>query len=193
MYPMRCLTDTESEAWFAAAGIKIGKYRHISFPQGALKRRCLFLPNLELGISDLGRLCTQLVDWLPNGCERMLWLTNWATYQPDPTILFESLRRACDENRHIIDAPGHLFESSPYDRQDYDTRTKRDHAENTLIWAFLLLIIACQLGGYLVAPNGDCIELDDTSLSISSTDDTKIREAYELAARFDLKFHEQAA
>jgi hypothetical protein len=123
----------------------------------------------------------------------MLWFTNWATYQPDPTILFEAIRRGCNENRHIIDAPGHLFESSPYDRQDYDTRTKLDYEENTLMWGFLHLIIACQLGGYLVAPNGDCIEVDDTSLAISSEDSAKIAEARELVGGFNLKFHEQAA
>lgn len=190
---MRCLTYSESETWFAAIGIKIAKYRYISFSQREAKRRCLFLPNLELGISHLGRLCTELVEWLPNGCERMLWLTNWATYQPDPTILFEMIRRGCNENRHIIDAPGHLFESSAYDREDYDSRTKQDHDENTLMWGFLLLMIACQLGGYLVAPNGDCIEVDDTSIAISSTEDSKIAEAHELAARFNLKFREQDA
>lgn len=190
---MRCLTYSESEAWFAAIGIKIVEYRYTSFSQREAKRRCLFLPNLELDISSLGRLCTELVDWLPNGCERMLWLTNWATYQPDPTILFETIRRGRNEDRHIIDAPGHLFESSAYDRGDYDTRTKQDHEENALVWGFLLLIIACQLGGYLVTPNGDCIEVDDTSIALSSADDVKIAEAYQLAAGLNLKFREQPA
>jgi hypothetical protein len=187
---MRCLTSTESEAWFTDIGVEIDRYGYISFSRRATKRRCIFLPNVVLDASNLGRLSTELVDWLPNGCERMLWLTNWSTYQPDPTILFETIRRGRNENRHIIDAPGHLFESSAYDRDDYDTRTKQDHEENTLMWGFLLLIIALQLGGYLIAPNGDCIEVDDTSIAISSTDDAKIRDAYALANRFGLEFRE---
>lgn len=190
---MRCLTYAESERWFAAIGVKIIKYGYISFSRRPVNRRCMFVPNLALGASDLGRLATELVDWLPNGCERMLWLTNWSTFQPDPTFLFETIRRGCNENRHIVDAPGHLFESSAYDRRDYDTRTRRDHEENTLIWGFLFLMTACQLGGYLVAPNGDCIEVDDTSLAMSSTDDAKIVAARDLMNRFNLKFREQAA
>ncbi len=190
---MECITYNESEAWFAAIGVKIVKHRYISFSQRAVKRRCIFVSNLEIEASNLGHLCTQLIDWLPNGCKRMLWLRDWATYRPDPTLLFETIRRGCGENRHIIDAPGHLFEASAYDRRDYDTRTVQDHEANTLMWGFLFLMIACQLGGYLVAPNEDCIEVDDTSIAISSEDVAKIAEARTLAGRFNLKFHEQAA
>src|SRR6266481_9062935 len=136
---MKCLTYAESEAWFADFGVEIVRYCHLSFSGWAAKRRCIFVPNIVLDASSLGRPSAELVDWLPNGCERMLWPTNWSTYQPNPTILFETIRRGCNESRHIIDAPGHLFQSSAYDRKDYETRTKQDHEENNLLWGFLLL------------------------------------------------------
>src|SRR6266436_7441253 len=177
---MKCLTYSESQAWFAAIGVKIVNYRNISFPQSATKRRCIFLPNLELDASRVTSLSTQLVDWLPNACERMLWLKNWETYPPDQTMLFEAVRRGCQESRHIIDAPGHLFQSSQYDRKDYDTRTAQDHEENAVMWGLLLLMIMLNWDGYLVAPNGDCIEIGDMSIAISSSDDAKITEAHEI-------------
>ncbi len=151
----------------------------------------MFLPSLELDVLRVASLATQLVDWLPNACERMLWLGSWETYPPDQTILFETVRRGCGESRHIIDAPGHLFQSSAYDRNDYETRTAEDHKENALMWGLLLLMITLDWDGYLVTPNGDCVSLGDTSIAIFSEDDAKIDEAYKIAARFNLKFHEQ--
>jgi len=150
------------------------------------------VPNLELDISALGGFSISLVDWLSNGRERMLWLTKWADYQqPNSAILFETMRRGCNENRQIIDAPGHLFEYSANYSDNYETRTKKDHEENSLMWGFLLFMIPLQLGGFLVAPNGDCIEVDDTSIAISSVDEAKITQVRTLAGRFSLKFHEQ--
>ena len=35
--------------------------------------------------------------------------TDWALYQPDEMALVASIRRGHDEERHLIDAPGHLF------------------------------------------------------------------------------------
>src|SRR5260370_8162590 len=150
---MECITYNESEAWFAAMGVKIVKHRYISFSQRAVKRRCIFVSNLEIEASNLGHLCTQLIDWLPNGCKRMLWLRDWATYRPDPTLLFETIRRGCGENRHIIDAPGHLFEASAYDRRGYGNRAAHDHEANNLWCGVLFCIIAFHLLDYPTAPN----------------------------------------
>jgi hypothetical protein len=190
LFSMRCLTYSESEGWFAAIGAEITKYRYISFQHGAGRPR-LLLPALKLDVMGASSLATHLVDWLPSACERMLWLSNWETYPPDQTILFETVRRGCGETRHIIDAPGHLFQSSAYDRNDYDTRTPQDHEENGLLWGLLLLMITFNWDGYLVTPNGDCISLADTSIAIFSDDDAKIDEAYKIADVFNLKFQEQ--
>ena len=185
---MRCLTYAESEAWFASLGAKIIENDEVSFPQRAGNRRRMFLPNLVIDASKLMSLAINLVDWLPNGCERMLWLKNWETYPPGRMILFEAVRRGCQENRRLIDAPGHLFQSCPYDRDDYDSRTAHDHEENAIMWGLFLLMIVLNWDGYLVAPNGDCIELYDNAIVTSSTDDAKIRDANALANRFNLKF-----
>jgi hypothetical protein len=190
---MRCLTDSESQRWFAAMDVKTGAHRRILFPQPAPKRMCVFVSSLQIEASDVTRFCTELVDWLPNGCERILWLRNWETYPPDQTFLFEAVRRGCKEGRRLIEAPGHLFESSKYDRRDYDTRTGRDHEENALMWGLLLLMIVLNWDGYLVAPTGECIELDDNSLAISSENEAKLAEAHALVERFKLKFKERAA
>lgn len=165
--------------------------RSISFSRRGGKVRRIFLPHLEIDASKLVYLSTQLVDWLPNDCERMLWLRNWHTYPPDQVILFETVRRGCEETRSIIDAPGHLFQSSAYDRQDYESRTNYDHKENATMWGLLLLMILLNWDGYLFAANRDYVELFDNALAISGTDDTTIKAAYVLADRFKLQFREQ--
>jgi hypothetical protein len=121
----------------------------------------------------------------------MLWLSNWETYPSNQIIFFETVRRGCKEDRHIIDAPGHLFESSAYDINDYESRTPDDEQENAVMSGLLLLMICFTWDGYLITPNQDCIILDDNCLTFCSWDDSKIEEAYELAAIFKLTFREQ--
>ena len=61
------------------------------------------------------------------------------------------------------------------------------------MWGLLLLMIVLNWNGYLVTPSTDCIALGDNSLAISSMDDAKIAEAYDITDRFNLKFREQSA
>src|SRR5258708_5175519 len=119
---MKCLTYPESEAWFASFGVKKVEHRHLSFPQSERKERRVFTADFQIDAPRLTFFSLRIVDWLANGCHRMLWLRNWETYPANQTIFFERVRLGCNESRHIIEAPGHLFESSAYDTQDYDSK-----------------------------------------------------------------------
>src|SRR5260370_27035278 len=149
--PMKCLTYAESEAWFASFGVKIIENRHLSFPVRARKERRMLITDFQIDAPRLIYFLDQLVDWLPNGRERMLWLTSWETYPVNQTIFFERVRRGCNENRHIIETPGHLFESSTHDREDYDNRTAYEHEENAIMAGLLLLVVCFNLVAGLVA------------------------------------------
>jgi len=119
----------------------------------------------------------------------MLWLSNWENHRS--IIFFETVRHAYKEYRHIIEAPGHLFESSAWDRMDYESRTPDDEREDAILSGLFLLAICFNWNADLITPNRDYITLYDNSIMFGSLDDSRIEEAYTLTRKWDLKFQEQ--
>ncbi len=188
---MKCLTYAEAEAWFASFGVRISEHYSLSLPPRVSTERRIFIPNLQIDSTRLAFFSVQVVDWLANGCQRMLWLSNWETYTSNQAIFFERVRLGCNENRHLIEAPGHLFESSSYDRGDYDSRTAIDHQENAILSGLFLLMVSFNWDGYLVAQNQcDYVMLRDRGVMFFSPHDSKIDEAIALSKRFGQKFRE---
>ena len=188
---MKCLTYAESDAWFASFGVKIVENRSLSFPVRARKERRMFITDFQINATRLIYFSDQLVDWLPNGRERMLWLRSWETYPVNQTIFFERVRRGSNENRHIIEAPGHLFESSTHDREDYDNRTAYEHEENAIIAGLLILVVCFNWDAYLVAQGReDYVRIQDNGIMLCSPNDSKIEEASAIARKFNQKFRE---
>ena len=129
---------------------------------------------------------SSIVDWLPNGCSRMLWLYKWLTYPPDQIVVFENLRRGCGESRHIIDAPGHLFESSKY--RNYESKTDCDIQEDSVLAAMALLMVSFDWEGYIITDRSDAhILIGDEYLEFFSLDHDKIQQIEKIANSYDLK------
>jgi hypothetical protein len=188
---MKCLTYAESEAWFASFGVKIIESRHLSFPLRARKERRILITDFQIDAPRLIYFSDELVDWLPGGCKRMLWLSNWETYPVNQTIFFEKVRRGSNEERHIIEAPGHLFESSTHDRRDYESRTANEHEENAIMAGLVLLVVCFNWDGYLVVQDqDDYVMIRDNGIMFCSPNDSKIEEACALANQFGKKFRE---
>jgi hypothetical protein len=183
---MKCLTYVESEEWLAASAVKITEHRQLAFPTEKRKARRTLIVSLPKEPLRIGLFSDQLMDWLPNGCGRMLWLSTWRTYPPNQPILFKTVRRGCGESRHIIDAPGHLFELSAYN--GYENRTPRDVQENAILAGFVLLMICFDWEGYIVTQNhDDYILLGDAYIEFFSTSGEKVKEASSLAEKFHLE------
>lgn len=188
---MKCLTYAESDAWFGSFSVKIIENRSLSFPVRARKERRMLITDFQIDAPRLIYFLDQLVDWLPNGRERMLWLRSWETYPVNQTIFFERVRRGCNENRHIIEAPGHLFESSTHDRKDYDNRTAHEHEENAIIAGLLMLVVCFNWDAYLVAQGReDYVRIQDNGIMLCSPNDSKIEEASAMARKFNQKSRE---
>ncbi len=184
---MKCLTYAECEAWLGSFGVAIAKNRQLLFLSDIKRQYSAFIENVSLEPHRLDAFSRRVIDWMPNGCHRLLWLSNWETYPANQTFVFEMLRSGTKETRHIIDAPGQLFTSSAYDRTEYESRTAEDERENALMSGFFLLMLCFSWGGYLVAHKHDChIILDDNRIGFYSSDVRKMEEARMLASDFGI-------
>jgi hypothetical protein len=188
---MKCLTYDESEAWFASFGVRITEHRSLSFPPQSARERRILISDIKCDAPRLIFFSDQLVEWLPIGRDRMLWLNNWETYPPSQTIFFEKVRRGCNENRHIIEAPGHLFEQSTHGKADYERRTVHEHEETATMAGLLLLLVCFNWDGYLLGERGEhYIMIRDNGIVICSSRDSKIKEACTLAKKFNQQYRE---
>src|SRR5256885_17212857 len=103
---MKCLTYDESQKWLALKNVRIDENRNLWFAREQ-ERIMMTTPKRALAMHCFSE---QLTDWIPSGSNCMFWLSNWSTDPPNQLALFELVRFACGEPRHIIDAPGHLFD-----------------------------------------------------------------------------------
>lgn len=182
---MKCLTKIESEKWLASFGVGVTADYSLTF---AMRNRGGYVlrTDLSLGASRLMWFFSSIVDWLPNGCNRMLWLYKWLTYPPDQIVVFENLRQGCGEPRHIVDAPGHLFESSSY--RDYESKTGLDIQEDGVLAAMALLMVSFDWEGYILTDSSDAhIFIGDEYLDFFSSDYDKIQQIEKIAKSYDLK------
>jgi len=184
---MKCLTLVECQQRLAPSGVSISEHGYFIFPKRQGSAPYVIKTDLPIGASKLMWFFSALVDWLPNGCNRMLWLSKWLTYPPDQVVVFEKLRRGCGELRHIVEAPGHLFVSSTY--ENYEGKSDCDVEEDGILAAMLLLMVSFDWEGYLVADNSDDrILIGDEYLEFCSVDILRIQRIIKIAKSYKLKY-----
>ncbi|MDB6016088.1 MAG: hypothetical protein JWR19_577 [Pedosphaera sp.] len=168
---MKCFTYDESERWLASMGVRIDGNRNLLFPNEQEK----IMTNMPKGASALKRLSADLAHWFACDSSCMVWFSNWDTEPRHPLVLFEKMRMGCGEPRHIIDAPGHLFE-------------ELTEEENALLTGVIFLIMVFNWEGYIVCQNRhEFIYLGDEHIVISSADSEKMREILGTVTSFKLK------
>lgn len=163
----------------------IGKDRAISFGRdrdSAALRLDAEFPRTPLQITHF---VERTVDWLPRNYERFLWLSDWQTYPPHPLGIFELLRRGCGESRHIIDAPGCVF------NPDLGLKDQEFSAEPDTVplAGFILLLMNFDWAGYLVSQDAafiSSVRFDDEVISFSTTDPTRLDDARSLCSQFHM-------
>ena len=105
-------------------------------------------------------LSRRLAQWIQNR-DILLWVTSWAQYTPEEMEMFSDFRQGFGEQRHLIDAPGHLF-------------TNGDAGDLRHITSILLFIMAFNWEGFVLS--GDTrsiIWMADEMLETSTTDKVK--------------------
>jgi hypothetical protein len=178
---MRCLTSAEFERWLEGAGIRILKDRDLSpLVDGSGDRFDVKLPFPGEPVR-LPEFCRRLINWLPNGGERLLWLKYWHTYPLDHVLAFENVRRSVGETRHIIEAPAHVFHFST--SQDYEQRTPTDIESDAMMMNLVLLVMCFDWSAYILARGSNSfVFVDDERVILSAGSQRMEREAKELAA-----------
>jgi len=109
---MRCITNSECLEWLEEHAIDA------STPEGCpeVVRGYVVSFAAPRDARAQGFLARDLVAWLGAFETGFFWLTDWPFYEPDEMAIISGLRRAHGEQRHLIDAPGHIFESSERDQ-----------------------------------------------------------------------------
>jgi hypothetical protein len=186
---MKCLTKAEIAAWMKLAGFAVG-HEDKPIVESVLpkyhKHLMIDVPNEAL---RLHYFSARLVQWLPNGSPRILFLTDWHTYPPAPLTTFETLRLGCGEARHIIDAPGHLFEAFEGGNDDF-----YKDKPSALLTGIVSLALGYDWYGYLASQTPmEYIVLGDGFISFSTASDEKFDEAKEIAKTFELRQRGQSS
>ena len=103
---MQCLTPNQCSEWLRERGIESPYSR-----EEANDVFCLQFEPPEKP-SRLNAFTRSLFDGLGEFPGALVVFTDWALYRPDEMTLIDSLRRGHSEKRRLIDAPGHMFEST---------------------------------------------------------------------------------
>jgi hypothetical protein len=181
---LQFLTHDESQEWLGSFSVSVNQNRALVFSsdaRAATKKLTALLPEKPLRLTAF---IARVVDWLPRHHQRFLWISDWSTYPPHPLTFFETVRLGCGEGRHIIDAPGCLFEPETGSvNQEFS-----EVPDTSTLIGFSLLVATFNWQAYLVAEHQTShVHLEDDDISFFTTDDGKAEEALELARIFDLK------
>jgi hypothetical protein len=182
------LSQDESKEWLGSFAVSINSSRALIFPHDARRATRNLITQLPENPLKLTNFLERVVDWLPRGGERFLWISDWTTYPPHPLAFFETVRHGCGERRHIIDAPGCLFESdSGSVNQEFS-----DVPDTATLIGFSLLVASFNWQAYLVTKHAaSCVHLGDDFISFSTADDSKFDEVFTLAHKFELKINKK--
>lgn len=131
---MKCITRDEAEEWLRPINAAISADYSV-VPRGE-RYRHVTRPYLTDNVNPWLR-CESITSWLPDGAQRLLWLSRWDTYPPGEVVLIETIRRACGEQRSLYETPGHVFEPTHY--ANYDDRSPTEVVEASLMTSLLML------------------------------------------------------
>jgi hypothetical protein len=102
---MHFLTDAECREWLQQEDIDAVDSR--GFPEVVGDYEVFFAAPKEARAQQM--LAREMVEWVGEFDAALLWLSDWPAYRPEEMAIALALRRAHGEERHLIDAPGHLF------------------------------------------------------------------------------------
>ena len=103
---MKCLTNSECLEWLEAHAIDAATAE--GWPEMVGDYEVMFAAPTDARIQGL--LARGLMTWIGDFDTALFWLTDWPFYNSDEMAIISGLRRAHGEQRHLIDAPGHLFD-----------------------------------------------------------------------------------
>jgi hypothetical protein len=187
---MKFLTTSEAQQWLMPLAATIGKDRAISFDLGHKGRSLRLNAEFPKSPRQITYFVERAVDWLPRECERLLWISDWETYPPHPINFFELVRLGCGERRHIIDAPGCVFNP---DRGPKDQEFSSEPDTFPLI-GFVMLLMDFDWTGYLIsqdATSASLVYFTDEVISFSTCDPTALEEARGLCSQFHMNIKGQ--
>ena len=101
---MKCLTQQEIGKWLAERQVTPSPYGRVKSPAHYRQFR---VPQRPLVNFAFIRQFLKLTD-----CEVLVHLTDWPTYEPAEMAVVTAIRHEWNESRNLIDASGHLFQSS---------------------------------------------------------------------------------
>jgi hypothetical protein len=183
---MKFLTMHQSREWLAAFGATINDDRALllNSKQHGMRALETHLPSVP---PMLANFLERVVDWLPRGKERLLWLSDWTTYPPHSYRFFESVWTAFGGSGPVIETAGCLFKP---DHGDVNQEFSEEPESFTLI-GLSLLVVNFDWRACIVTQDGDGasrIDFGDECMSFSTSESIKLEEARALLDQFNLKY-----
>lgn len=168
---MKCLTRDESQKWLEPLKVTINSNWELMFPSEQQKVMMTFpkeAPALNFFSARLGR-------WLTRGSDRLLWLSHWDTCPRYPMHFFEAIRSRGGEQRHIIEAPGHVF-------------TALDRSETALMSGLMFLVLSFRWEAFIVSQNpAEFVYLGDQCVICSSPIPQKMKRVEAIMTTFGVR------
>jgi len=181
---MKFLSFAQSCAWLLRSDITISSYHDLVFPDDRYGiRKSIFARYAIVEGHYLAELAAAIVNWLPAGDERMLWLKYWETRPKPEWEFFEAIRGT---NTHLIDAPGQVF--GPDNLMNATEDEDCSGPETSKLSGLTLLVMCYEWDAYLVADGKtDYVYISDGFVLFSSTDEARLRQATELLQSFEME------
>jgi hypothetical protein len=131
---------------------------------------------------NLARFAARLVEWLPDGLQRVLWLSVWQSYPAQAAVLFEKIRNGCGETRPLGEAPCHVFEKFVGDSDIF-----YNEAESAILGGLVFLMLTFDWSGYVLSIDNEAhVFLTDGSVVFCTSDKAKLAEVSAVVGEFDL-------
>jgi len=185
---MRCANAAECRDWLAPSGLRLGADRRLA-DEGAwaeFPARYYLIDRPDLDLPDFSR---QMLDWLPMGRERLLFVTEWAGYPPDQAHIFQTIRAGAGATRSLAVAPGHIFSATKAPGTDYDERPALDVAEESVAMWLMGLMLEWTWEGYVAAAGcADAIWLGDGFVRFLPSDARSNAAALGMMAESSLRY-----
>jgi hypothetical protein len=171
---VRCLTDTESDAWLKTLSVRRGSGNSLRF-EGDMKN---MMTTVAHDVATLRHMSFWLSEWWSESEKKLIVLTDWHFHTPDEGVIFEKIRNGCGESRLFADAPGHLF----------DGWSDENAEDKALFMGVIFHIIGCNWFGFAASESGkQFLCFGDDFIEFFSNDPEKLTQVSELIAVFKLR------
>lgn len=190
---MKCITTVESKTWLASIGVGVlgdlDSNTHNLPMEAQVKadesRQEIFC-CVPASAGSAEAFSAVILEWFPQGGERLYLLTHWQTYPDRMVPLFESLRRGFGGYGSISETPGALFRDSG--NAGVEDQRKPPELDRVALSGMVFLTLCYTWEGYLFSTTcRDFIFLGDGFIRFSSVASARIDEAKSLMNMFELE------